>query len=120
MKVFVVGPPRFADVKQVQRALDAFHRKHHVDTLIVDEMGGVAEQAYFWATSRRVERVLTRPARIEALTQRISRIRHHAEILVDDAPDAVIAFAPQHETPPIKRFCDQLGIRMWWVPADYR
>lgn len=119
MKVLVTGGVRYSDLKRLQRALDALHTKHHIECLVLDERGGASEMAYFWAIQRRITEIITAPAKVELLTQRMNRSRHHLELLQRYTPDAVVTFSyPQQE--PIAALAKQHGIQVWDVPPTFR
>jgi len=61
VKVAVTGGKRFSDVELLHRALDAFHRKHHISTLITGPQKGAEQMAYFWSIAKHIPEIITVP-----------------------------------------------------------
>lgn len=119
IKIVVCGGKAFKDIKRLQRALEAIHRKHHIDTLITGVKPGAEEMAFFWASNRSIREIITVPAGPEALTGRINYQRRNFDLLDKYRPDAVVAFS-YPEPDGMIAIAQQHGFKVWNVPVDFR
>jgi hypothetical protein len=119
IKIVVCGGRKFSDLKRLQRALEAIHRKHYIETLITGPKSGAEEMAYFWAVNRNIREIITVPAGPEALTGRVNYQRRNFDLLDKYRPDAVVAFS-YPEPDGMIAIAKQHGFRIWEVPADFR
>lgn len=119
IKIVVCGGRSFKDLKRLQRALEAIHRKRFIDTLITGTRPGAEEMAFFWASNRHIKEIITVPAGPEALTGRVNYQRRNFDLLNKYRPDAVVAFS-YPETDGMVAIAKQHGFKVWEVPADYR
>ena len=119
IKIVVSGGRKFSDLKRLQRALEAIHRKHHIETLITGPRAGAEEMAYFWAVTRHIREIITVPACPEVLTGRINYQRRNLDLLETYRPDAVVVFS-YHEPDGMVSVARQYGFKVWEVPAGFR
>lgn len=117
--VVVAGGKRFKDVKLLHRALDAFHRKHHIGTLITGELPGAEEMAYFWGVTHHIATIITKPTTPD-LIGRYSIERRNCDVLKEYSPFAVIAFPGEGQTEHMIAVAEEINCRVWKVAADWR
>lgn len=117
--VVVVGGKHFRDLKLLHRALTAFHRKHHIGTLITGEDPGAEEMAYFWAVSNHIATIITKPTTPD-LIGRYSRERRNCDVLKDHQPNVVIAFPGEAKREHMVATALDNGVKVWQVSADWR
>jgi hypothetical protein len=121
IKVAVTGSKRFRDVKLLHRALEAFHRKHPIGTLITGDRAGVEEMAYYWAVAKHIREIITVPVTMD-MTGHFNYESRNRDILQYYTPFAIIAFPPQIDgaTQHLVYTARDLGYKVWEVPTDWR
>lgn len=119
IKIVVTGGKRFRDQKLLYRALDAVHKKHHIDTLVVGARAGAEEIAYQWGVVRTVREIVTFSG--YALDGHQSYIDRNRDMLQYYAPSAVVVFPAIHEgvAKHMAEFARSMGYKVWEVPADW-
>lgn len=117
--VAVTGDKKFTDWALVQRALKAFHKKHHIDMLITGVLKGAEEFAFVWAKNECIRRILTLPPQPDMLDRKSQQLRN-ALLLEEYRPFAVIAFpGSEPQRNHMVSFARQHNINVWEVPANW-
>jgi hypothetical protein len=119
LKVLVSGGRKFADVKLMDRALDALHRRKRIDLLITGALSGAQEMAYYWAVRSRVPTVVTVPMQPD-LTGKLDWSRWNHDVLKRFELDGLVVFPGRSETDHLAELAESNGLRVWRVPANWR
>lgn len=119
MKLLVSGGRKFADLKLMDRALDALHRRKRIGLLATGSLPGAQEMAYYWAVRNRIATIVTYPQQPD-LSGRLNCSHWHHEVLKKWAFDGVVVFPGKPETDHLADLAESVGFRVWRVPHDWR
>lgn len=119
MKVLVSGGRRFADVKLMDRALDALHRRRRVEFMVTGELPGAQQMAYYWAVRNRISMIVTVPMQPD-LTGRLDWSRWNRDVLKRFTVDGLVVFPGRAETDHLAELAESIGLRVWRVPMNWR